>query len=354
MLLVWPGGLCLLWNKKVNIYVSAYSSNHIQTRISIPFEVTDFNCTFVYAPPIFQQRWSFQNVILVCQPTTDTPWVCIGDFNDILSQAEKEGLRPQQTSRIDLFRDLLNDTGLMDLDLKGNKFTWRSNPRNGFVTREKLDRVLANWAWHSNYPYALAIALPIITSDHAPIILQITPKNKSGISFKYEAFWDDNDECKDVIQQGWAQGEESMDNWDTLLKKSKSCKRNLEKQHKQTFKKADEVIFKLKNRLNVITAKDSRDIDWDEVKAIQQEIDSVWKREEKYWGQRSRIKWQQWGDRNSKFFHATTIQRRERNRLQRIKDGEGQWVEGQQEVEVVVLRFFQDIYSSTDLNVNRE
>lgn len=48
-------------------------------------------------------------------------------------------------------------------------------------------------------------------------------------------------------------------------------------------------------------------IDWDEVKAVQKRIGRLWEQEEKFWGQRSRIKWLKWGDRNSRFFHASTI-----------------------------------------------
>lgn len=100
---------------------------------------------------------------------------------------------------MDLFREFLHDTGLMDMELKGEKFTWRSNPRNGFVTRERIDRVLVNWPWRCGYPHALVLSLLIITSDHAPLVLQLPPKNKSGVQFKYEAYWDDREEFKDII-----------------------------------------------------------------------------------------------------------------------------------------------------------
>lgn len=58
----------------------------------------------------------------------------MGDFNDLLSQDEKDDLRPQLQNRIDLFKEFLNCCELMDLDLKGCKYTWISNLRNGFVT----------------------------------------------------------------------------------------------------------------------------------------------------------------------------------------------------------------------------
>lgn len=102
----------------VDIQVSAHSMNFIHTTISFPSATTDFQCTFVCGPPIFQERRNFWGIIKSFQTNRDTPWCCIGDFNELLSAAEKEGLMPPQFNRIDLFRDFLNDTGLMDLDFE--------------------------------------------------------------------------------------------------------------------------------------------------------------------------------------------------------------------------------------------
>lgn len=91
-------------------------------------------------------------------------------------------------------------------------------------------------------------------------------------------------------------------------------------------------------------------IDWDEVKAVQKRIDRLWEQEEKFWGQRSRIKWLKWGDRNSRFFHASTIQRRDRNRIVRIKDSNGVWREGHDEVFTAIQSHFADVYHSEGEN----
>lgn len=60
------------------------------------------------------------------------------------------------------------------------------------------------------------------------------------------------------------------------------------------------------------------------------------------------------GDKNFKFFHATTIQRRGCNILQRIKNGDGEWVEGQEEIEATVLTYFNEIYQQAEPNLNRD
>ena len=67
---------------------------------------------------------------------------------------------------------------------------------------------------------------------------------------------------------------------------------------------------------------------------------------EKYWGQRSRLKWLKWGDKNSKFFQGTTIQRSDENKTQRLKNLSGDWVEGQEEVTEAVMEHFQQLYNS--------
>ncbi|XP_072077755.1 uncharacterized protein [Arachis hypogaea] len=68
--------------------------------------------------------------------------VFIGDFNDVIAQHEKVGLHPKPTSQVKAFRCFVDKNALMDLELQGSKYTWFSNPRNGFVTKERIDRNL--------------------------------------------------------------------------------------------------------------------------------------------------------------------------------------------------------------------
>ncbi|KAJ1433557.1 Endonuclease/exonuclease/phosphatase superfamily [Sesbania bispinosa] len=128
----------------------------------------------------------------------------------------------------------------MEVEPKGCKFSWWSNPRNGHVTIEKLDKILANWAWRSLYQNAMVVALPPISSDHSPIVFWPKPKMSSGSSFKYEAFWEDHEDCEYIIKKGWQRKSGEEDDWDKFLKKSKICKRTLMRWHHRTFKRANE------------------------------------------------------------------------------------------------------------------
>lgn len=74
-------------------------------------------------------------------------------------------------------------------------------------------------------------------------------------------------------------------------------------------------------------------------------ISQLWKQEEMYWGMRSRLKWAKCGDRNIKFFHATTIQRRDMNRLEKLRDENGDWIEGPDTIMSTFVKHYQDIYT---------
>lgn len=160
----------------------------------------EFDCSFVYGNPIFQQRKGLWSMLLELQMHNGRQWCCIGDFNEILTHYEKDGIRPFDPRRAELFRDFLNLSRLIDMELKGCAYTWISNPRNGIIIREKLDRVLANWSWRHDHPNAIPIALPIVSSTHDPILFLPYPKEKSGVSFNFELFWVEHVECFGVVE----------------------------------------------------------------------------------------------------------------------------------------------------------
>ena len=51
------------------------------------------------------------------------PWVCVGDFNEVLDEGEKLGGRDKPRSQLESFRSTIDDCGLQDLGFFGPKFT---------------------------------------------------------------------------------------------------------------------------------------------------------------------------------------------------------------------------------------
>lgn len=61
--------------------------------------------------------------------------------------------------------------------------------------------------------------------------------------------------------------------------------------------------------------------------------------DEFYWKERSQVQWWQKSDRNSKFFHLTTLQRRQHNVISRLQNDFGWWVEGDSAIQSLVRDF---------------
>lgn len=67
-------------------------------------------------------------------------------------------------------------------------------------------------------------------------------------------------------------------------------------------------------------------------------------REEMYLHQRSRVSWLIYGDRNSKFFHTSLVQKRQRNQLLRLKALDGTWKESKNDINAEIGTYFSSLY----------
>ncbi|RYQ93632.1 hypothetical protein Ahy_B09g099889 [Arachis hypogaea] len=72
---------------------------------------------------IFQKRRKLCQELTVSNMNKEEPQVYLGDFNDILSQEKKVGIHSQPMIYLETFRKFVDDNRLMDVDLKGSKFT---------------------------------------------------------------------------------------------------------------------------------------------------------------------------------------------------------------------------------------
>ena len=63
------------------------------------------------------------------------------------------------------------------------------------------------------------------------------------------------------------------------------------------------------------------------------ELDDWLEREDLKWKQKSRELWTKEGDRNTRFFHLSTLVRRRRNRINEIKLEDGTWINTREEIQ---------------------
>ncbi|KAB2071547.1 hypothetical protein ES319_A08G229700v1, partial [Gossypium barbadense] len=116
------------------------------------------------------------------------PWVCIGDFNHLLSVNDKWGGVEYPTRWLNGFRDCIMDCHLSKPQLVGSEFTWeRGRGADSFVM-ERLDRAFMNSNWTQLFPLFWLFNLVSSTSDHNPFLFvyNISFPSRRMKRFKFE------------------------------------------------------------------------------------------------------------------------------------------------------------------------
>jgi hypothetical protein len=138
------GGLALLWKDVKILKIQNYTRRHINALVNGEDNMGVWKLTCFYGHPITAKRhesWALLEHLRQFQPL---PWICIGDFNEILTQEEKIGALLRKEGQMDQFRNALVNCKLTDLGFIGSKYTWTNCRSADNFVKERLDRVVAN------------------------------------------------------------------------------------------------------------------------------------------------------------------------------------------------------------------
>ncbi|XP_073359854.1 uncharacterized protein [Aegilops tauschii subsp. strangulata] len=135
------------------------------------------------------------------------PWLCIGDFNEILRPEEQFGPNERDSSQIEAFREAVDICGLADLGYRGLDWTWEKKVAGGHFCRVRLDRALGSADWSILFPFATVEHLTAAKSDHCPILLEMELVDASVRAkqkqFWYECMWERDPRFGDVVMEAW-------------------------------------------------------------------------------------------------------------------------------------------------------
>lgn len=167
------GGLALLWKNGGEIQIQNYTRRHVNAIVKPHGQEISWRLTGFYGHPNVAKRnesWTLLNHLRLFSPEA---WVCIGDFNKIVDQAEKSGAVERRDSQMEPFQSVLEDCDLSDLGFTGSKYTWTNRRHDGSFTKERLDRAVANKAWCEMNGRREVKVLAGRSSDHKPLLLCI-------------------------------------------------------------------------------------------------------------------------------------------------------------------------------------
>ncbi|CAA7042518.1 unnamed protein product [Microthlaspi erraticum] len=346
------GGIWLLWKKAIgDVVVLNLSEQFIHVRVTKNAEV--MHVVVVYAAPSVSRRSGLWMQLRDLIRQVHEPLIIGGDFNTIVRVDERTGGNGRLSPDSLEFGSWINEMSLIDMGFRGNRFTWKRGREARFFVAKRLDRIMCCAQARLKWQDATVTHLPFLASDHSALYLQLTPTVTGDARrrpFRFEAAWLSHTSFKDLLSASW---DPNLDTRKALAK----LERVLRKWNKEDF--GDVQVWKeklLKEIQEVQEELESNSSDELIVREaeLMKEFDVVLEQEEIIWTQKAREKWVVHGDRNTTFFHTSTVIRRRRNRIEMLKNGDGVCVSDRNELEDMAVEYFRRLYSLDDVEENVE
>ncbi|KAH9750466.1 reverse transcriptase domain-containing protein [Citrus sinensis] len=140
------GGLALLWSSEVTVHIQSYSKHHIDSVVYAE-NGSYWRCTGVYGHLVAGQKYHTWTLLKRLASFSSLPWLCFGDFNEILLPNEKKGGNNREIKLMYEFREAIRECDLRDMGWKGMPFTWSNKRYEAGLIEERLDRFLCNKSW---------------------------------------------------------------------------------------------------------------------------------------------------------------------------------------------------------------
>jgi hypothetical protein len=344
------GGLALLWSDEISVEVQNYSRRHVNALVCLSSSGPKWVFTGFYGNPEPWKRHESWSLLKFLSASISLPWLCMGDFNEIMDESERSGELRSSRGHMMNFRETMDFCRLQDLGFSGPKYTW-CNRREGLdFLEERLDRSFANQEWFNIFPDVQMQVTPACSSDHYPLFLPLLHagrnRQKKPRRFLYESCWGKHLQPRELVRQVWRVKKQGVNVWEDLHSKMGNSKRVLLCWKKKNASPTEEIVKKKIGEIQLL-----QEIGGSEnlttIRSLQNEVDVALADEESKWRQRAKEQWLKLGDKNSKYFHACASQKNRRNKIHRVEDEEGQVCDSQEDIEAAFLHYYQNLFSTS-------
>ncbi|KMT09758.1 hypothetical protein BVRB_6g127390 [Beta vulgaris subsp. vulgaris] len=243
-----------------------------------------------------------------------------------------------------------NQLKLSEIKFQGQMFTWCNNRSEPDRIYERLDRAYATEDWLHRYSEAMVLNMPILISDHSPILLitsPVKPRKKSPI--KMETWCFDFKEIENIISSHW----QSNSNGSPMYIVAQKCRNVRYKLFQWCKNYKEENNIKWEEFLTKCGAVQTS-LPYREAGPLDEEVkkESIHKLQVqlKFWQQRAKSKWNALEDSNTKWFFRKAKRRKQRNEILMLRNSAGRWVTEKEEIENEFLAYFTNIFQGSQHN----
>eukprot|EP00253_Pinus_taeda_P008135 PITA_08135 len=352
------GGLAILWDaRKIQLTNIHANKSFIQACFHLIGTNIHGHLTNVYFPQETQQKAAIlHSIARLNQDRLHPLWVTGGDFNMIANSEEKIGGRCRPNKDGSLLKDFIQSNWLIDLPTANGLYTWTNKRIIPMQIASRLDRFLiSNNVIHVGGEFTTHI-IPFSGSDHWPIEMNWKrPGSNSKKPFRFEAFWLSHPEFKDFITTTWQNNNPiEQSKMARFQKKLKFLKGEIKKWNKENFgnifKEKESILQDLKSIQQRLILEGRTEELAHKEQELESKLQEREQQEEVLWRQKSRIRWLKEGEKNTKFFHRTTVQRRMHNQISQVINAQGDKLETQEDIEKEFLNYFKEMCQEPNIN----
>jgi hypothetical protein len=203
------GGLAMMWRDVDDVTIENYSRRHINVMIYSQTAKQTWKLTGFYGHPNPARRHEAWSLLKYLRNHPPAPWLCMGDYNEIINNSEKWGAATRRESQMEEFRDMVEYCQLSDLGFIGLKFTWTNGRGSAKFTKERLDRVMGNLEWCNLFRNCEVHIMETRSSNHKPMVVKLDEENRKNCArgaFRFEANWVLEEDYHEVVREAWGAG----------------------------------------------------------------------------------------------------------------------------------------------------
>ncbi|KAL9670720.1 hypothetical protein QQ045_008278 [Rhodiola kirilowii] len=170
----------------------------VHGKIKVNQQEIMMNFLNVYAPRLEKEKPQLWESLVELKATNSGEWVIGGDFNSVLAEEERSN-SIFNGKDANLFQDFIQAMEVLDLLLKGRRFTWGN--KNG---ASRLDRFLISPGVLSSWPKIEQVGLEKGPSDHVVVPVSVGEKSWGIRPFRILNAWLDHPGLKGRVKEAWS------------------------------------------------------------------------------------------------------------------------------------------------------
>ncbi|KAL3678979.1 hypothetical protein R1sor_021935 [Riccia sorocarpa] len=291
-------------------------------------------------------------------------WIWIGDWNMVLKQEDASGPSPLlKGSPLQAWNEVeihwhLEDTYNIAMKKSGPRFT-RQVTRGERLDQSRLDRAYINKSasWITEVLREAHDGTDAL-SDHNPVVVEVSigshrnarKKRKKEVYTKMDVDTlrhpERRRQIRDAWEEGWGMSTDPTIAWELVWGKAREQFKRFHKEDRERLSQLrvqQEALGELREKIQ----EGATDEEINTYRSLERSVHEAELLEASILRRRSRIRWTQAGDTNSKYFYSCFKAKQDQEKITFLENDHGHRIEDEDQVLGMVHGYYENLYSQT-------